>query len=144
MSCRRKRTIEEQLHIAIPNNPNIPSRYARGLLSYQPQLFVEDPWLDNYNDTQALLNYRNAEGGRQMPEDSLNELKKADIDLKGEYSLTKEDVKSAIEKTSKEKEIEKIEKEIKSNVLGSNLVAWGLVGTIALGVFIAGKSLIKK
>lgn len=52
-------SINEQLQIGTPKNPNIPSRYARGLLSIQPQLGTEDWALDQYNDTQSLGNYSN-------------------------------------------------------------------------------------
>ena len=55
-------SINEQLQIGVPKNPNIPSRYARGLFSMQPQLGVEDWSLDFYNDTAALGNMSNANG----------------------------------------------------------------------------------
>lgn len=56
------RSINEQLNIAVPRNPNIPSRYTRGLMSAQPQLQYEDWSLDFYNDMQSLGNMSNACG----------------------------------------------------------------------------------
>lgn len=57
-----RQNINEQLHIGVPSNPNIPSRYARGLFSMQPQLGVEDWSLDFYNDIDSLGNMSNASG----------------------------------------------------------------------------------
>jgi len=62
MQRRRLQSINEQLNIGVPNNPNIPSRYTRGLLSIQPQLGTEDWSLDFYNDIASLKNMSNADG----------------------------------------------------------------------------------
>jgi hypothetical protein len=52
-------SINEQLNIGVPRNPNIPSRYARGLSTIQPQLGSEDWSLDFYNDIDSLRNFSN-------------------------------------------------------------------------------------
>ena len=57
-----KPSINSQLGIGVPNNPNIPSRYARGLFTMQPQLGVEDWSLDYYNDIDSMRNSSNASG----------------------------------------------------------------------------------
>ena len=51
-------SINEQLEIGVPKNPNIPSKYARGLLSIQPQLGTEDWSLDQYNEGAETLKGR--------------------------------------------------------------------------------------
>ena len=55
-------TINQQLRISVPTNPNISSRYARGLMTIQPQLGNEDWSLDFYNDTANLQSYTNMNG----------------------------------------------------------------------------------
>lgn len=65
------KSINRQLHIGVPRNPNIPSRYARGLYSVQPQLGTEDWSLDFYNDIDALDNWRNAGGDRDISNEIL-------------------------------------------------------------------------
>lgn len=52
-------SINQQLKIRTPKNPLMPSRYARGLNTYMPQLGSEDWSLDFYNDTAAMENYSN-------------------------------------------------------------------------------------
>jgi hypothetical protein len=52
-------SINEQLNIGVPRNVNIPSRYARGLSTIQPQLGSEDWSLDFYNDIDSLRNFSN-------------------------------------------------------------------------------------
>lgn len=56
------RSINEQLNIRVPNNPNIPSRYTRGLNTVMPQLGSEDWSLDYYNDMRSMENSSNADG----------------------------------------------------------------------------------
>tara|TARA_B110000211_G_C13877326_1_gene463582 strand:- start:190 stop:726 length:537 start_codon:yes stop_codon:yes gene_type:complete len=55
-------SINNQLNIGVPNDPNIPSRYARGLFTMQPQLGVEDWSLDFYNDIDSLRRFSSAQG----------------------------------------------------------------------------------
>ena len=64
-------SINRQLHIDVPKNPNIPSRYTRGLYSVQPQLISEDWSLDFYNDIDALDNWGNANGDRDISDEIL-------------------------------------------------------------------------
>ena len=55
-------SINNQLNIGVPNDPNIPCRYARGLFTMQPQLGVEDWSLDFYNDIDSLRRFSSAQG----------------------------------------------------------------------------------
>lgn len=54
-------SINEQLNIRIPRNPNSVSQYARARDVYQVQLGTADPDLDFYNDTQGMA-MSNADG----------------------------------------------------------------------------------
>ena len=56
--------INKQLQIGVaPKNINKPTRYTRGLRTTQPQLMTEDWSLDFYNDTKAINNMSNMNGG---------------------------------------------------------------------------------